>query len=217
MEKSNKLLEFDVQQELDWDPELDDTRIVVAANDGNVTLTGSAPTYFDSIRAADDTFIVGGVRAVDNLLLVGPVGEMITDDRVATACVAALDAEKRVPKGAVTPDVSDGWVTLRGQVRHHYQRMAAEHAVGRVDGVLGIDDSVTITNGPIPSDVADRIQKALKRNAVVDDSKIAVTNDGSTIYLDGTADSWMSRQEAEDTAWNAPGVTEVVDRLEVAA
>ena len=48
-------------------------------------------------------------------------------------------------------------------------------------------------------------------------SRIAVTNDGSTIYLDGTADSWMSRREAEDTAWNAPGVTEVVDRVEVAA
>jgi osmotically-inducible protein OsmY len=217
VQKPNKLLEFDVQQELDWDPELDDTRIVIAASDGKVTLTGAVPTYFDSVRAADDTFIVGGVRAVDNQLLVGPVGEMLTDDSVATACGAALDAEKRVPKGAVTPDVSDGWVTLRGQVRHHYQRLAAEHAVGRVDGVLGIDDDFTITGGPIPSDVADRIQKALQRNAVVDDSRIAVSNAGSTIYLDGTADSWMSRREAEDTAWNAPGVTDVIDRLEVAA
>jgi len=217
VQKPNKLLEFDVQQELDWDPELDDTRIVIAASDGKVTLTGAVPTYFDSVRAADDTFIVGGVRAVDNQLLVGAVGEMVTDDRVATACAAALDGEQRVPNGAVTPDVSDGWVTLRGQVRHHYQRIAAEHAVGRVAGVLGIVDNVTITSGPIPSDVAGRIKKALERNAVVDDSRIAVTNDGSTIYLDGTAASWMSRREAEDTAWNAPGVTEVVDRVEVAA
>ena len=66
---------------------------------------------------------------------------------------------------------------------------------------------------PIPSDVADRINKAFRRNAIIDDSLIEVTNIGHTIYLDGTVGSHQARQEAEDTAWDAPGVTEVVDRL----
>jgi osmotically-inducible protein OsmY len=215
--KLNNLLQLDVRDQLDWDPQLDDDRIVVAANDGIVTLSGSVPTYFDVTRASDDVFDVGGVRGVDNQLLVGPIGEAMDDRKIEAACVDALDAERLVPKEAVRPAVSDGWVTLHGEVRHHYQRLAAERAVGRVTGVLGMDDDVTITSGPLPTDVADRVQKALHRNAAVDDSQITVTNDGSSVYLHGTAESWTSRQIAEDTAWNAPGVTDVVDRVAVRA
>jgi osmotically-inducible protein OsmY len=41
MHKPNNLLEFDAQEALDWDPQIDDSRIVVSAKDGRVTLTGS--------------------------------------------------------------------------------------------------------------------------------------------------------------------------------
>ena len=34
MHKPNNLLELDVQEEFDWDPMLDDARIVVSADDG---------------------------------------------------------------------------------------------------------------------------------------------------------------------------------------
>ncbi len=215
MHKPNKLLESDVQEELDWDPQLDDTRIVVSANDGKVTLTGSVPSYFEVTRAGDDVYLVGGVTEIDNQLLVGLLGDAITDADLETAAAAALDADKFVPKGAVTAEVVEGWVTLSGDVRHHFQRQAAEFAVRRVDGVLGMTDKIAISSDPIPSDVADRIQKAFKRNAIIDDSMIEVSNVGSTIYLDGATSSWAARREAEETAWDAPGVGEVIDRLNV--
>ena len=215
MHKPNNLLELDVRDELDWDPQLDDRRIVVSANDGRVTLSGSAPTFYEATRAADDAAVVGGVTAVDNQILVGLLGEALTDAEIAVACSAALDADRFVPKGAVAADVLNGFVTLKGEVRRHFQRHAAEHAVSRVDGVLGITDQLRLTSDPIPTDVADRIQKALRRNAIVDDSLIAVTNVGPTIYLDGKTSSWRAKQEAIDTAWSAPGVMNVEDRLEV--
>src|SRR5690242_9924475 len=115
MHKPNMLLESDVQEELDWDPQLDDTRIVVKANDGRVTLSGSVPSYYEATLAAGDTRVVGGVTAVDNQLMVGLLGEAIADADIATASVAALDGDKFVPKGAVTPDVLNGYVTLNGQ------------------------------------------------------------------------------------------------------
>jgi osmotically-inducible protein OsmY len=217
MHKPNNLLEADVRDEFDWDPQLDDARINVSADHGRVTLTGSVPTYFDSLRAFDDTTVVGGVTDVDNQLLVGPIGEALDDADLAVAARAALDADRFVPKGAVTPDVLDGYVTLRGEVRRHFQRLAAEHAVGKLDGVLGIEDKVTITSAPIPSDVADRINKAFQRSAIIDDSLIKVSNEGGTIYLDGEVSSWNARREAEDTAWSAPGVTDVIDRTVVMA
>jgi osmotically-inducible protein OsmY len=39
------------------------------------------------------------------------------------------------------------------------------------------------------TDVAYRIQQAFKRNAIIEDSQIQVSNTGSAVYLDGTASS----------------------------
>src|SRR5262245_1529384 len=129
MHKPNMLLESDVREELDWDPQLDDSRVVVKADDGKVTLTGSVPTFYETTRAADDVNLVGGVTGIDNQLLVGPLGDALTDAQLTIAAAAALESDKFVPKGSVKADTSDGWVTLDGDVRHHFQRSAAEHAV----------------------------------------------------------------------------------------
>ena len=217
MHKPNHLLESDVRDQLDWDPALDDTQIVVKAHDGKVTLTGAVPTYQQSLLAAEDTWTVGGVNTVDNQLMVGPLGEAIADADVAASCAAALDANSMVPLGAVDVDVTDGWATLTGTVRHYFQRSEAEHVVRRVAGVRGITDKVEINADPIPGDVAERINKAFRRNAIIDDSLIVVTTAGHTVYLDGTAGSWYAMDEAVDTAWNAPGVTDVINRLSIAA
>jgi osmotically-inducible protein OsmY len=216
MQKPNLLLESDVRAELDWDPLLDASRIEVSAKEGEVTLTGAVPTFYDTVLATDDTWSIGGVRAVDNQLLVGSLGEAIADADVAAGCLAAIGGDKLVPKGAVAVDVTNGWVTLTGQVRHHYQRQAAEHAARKADGVRGITNKIEISSEPVPGDVVDRINKALQRNAIIDDSMIEVSNVGHTIYLDGTSTSWAARSEAEDAAWAAPGVADVVDRIVIA-
>jgi osmotically-inducible protein OsmY len=215
MQKPNFLLESDVRDQLTTDPLVDDSRIEVAVKDGAVTLKGTVPTYFDSGRATEDAGRVSGVRSVDNELLVGLVGEAIADADIATGCVAALNTDRFVPKGAVTVDVENGWVTLSGHVRHHFERMAAEHAVRRVDGIRGVTDKVEINGDPMPNDVVDRINKALTRSSLIDGSTIAVSNTGHTIFLDGTTTTWTARNEAEEAAWDAPGVEEVVDRVAV--
>jgi osmotically-inducible protein OsmY len=213
MHKPNFLLESDVKESLDWDPMLDDSRVVVKADDGRVILSGAVNTFDEVGRAAADARAVGGMTELDNELLVGLTGAAIADADIATACAAALDADKFVPKGAVTATVIDGYVTLNGEVRRHFQRRAAEHAVGGVDGVRGVTDQIKLTDEPIPTDVAARITKAFERNAIIDSSLINVSNVGHTVYLDGTAGSWTAMDAAVDTAWDAPGVNEVINRL----
>ena len=163
--------------------------------------------------AARDARYAMGVKAIDNQLVVGLVGDAIADLDVAAAAREALDHDRMVPHGSVQVSVADGWVTLTGEVRHHFQRQAAHHAVGRVPGVLGVTNGITLTDEPIPPDVAARIEKAFKRNAIIDDSVIQVTNRGHTIYLDGVVNSWDAMDTALDTAWSAPGVNEVVNNL----
>jgi osmotically-inducible protein OsmY len=210
MHKPNHLLEFDVKDTLDWDSAIDDRRIDVKADEGHVTLTGSVPSYYDKVRATEDAWSVGGVKTLDNELLVGLEGAAINDTQLEQACRAALDHDRVVPTGSVTPTVRDGHVQLRGQVRNPFQRDAAEFVVSRLDGVLAIENLIAISSEPIPSDVADRVNKAFKRNAIIDDSQIKVTNDGHTLYLTGVAGSYAAMREALDTAWQAPGVDNVV-------
>jgi osmotically-inducible protein OsmY len=216
MHKPNNLLEFDVKDTLDWDSTIDDLRIEVKADDGRVTLTGSVPSYYEKIRATEDAWSVGGVKALDNELFVGLVGAAINDTQLEQACRDALDHDRVVPKGSVTPTVRDGHVQLRGHVRNPFQRDAAELVIGRLEGVLGIENLVAISSEPIPSDVADRVNKAFKRSAIIDDSKIKVTNDGHTLYLTGVAGSYAAMREAIDTAWQAPGVENVVNDVVIA-
>jgi len=213
MHKPNNLLEMDVKSEFGWDPQLDATRIVVNATEGKVTLTGVVPTYYETVLADEDASRVGGVTTVDNQLLVGTLGEATVDEDIVTDCVKALDADRFVPHGSVSVAVRAGWVTLSGEVRHHLQRRAAEHAVRHVDGVVGMTDRINLSSGPIPSDVVNRIKRAFERNAIIDDSQIEVTSAGHIVYLDGTVPDRFAMDEAVGTAYLAPGVREVVSRL----
>lgn len=213
MRKPNKLLETDVADELDWDPALDDTRISVEAHDGTVILKGVVQTLSEVQRAIEDTQLVGGVKQVKSELLVGPEGVAIDDARIEAECDKALEADRLLPGGAVHATVKSGAVTLRGEVRHHYQRDAAERDVSAIPGVALIDDELVLTDAPIPSDVAERIERALKRSAVNADSDIKVTRDGRRVVLDGTVTSMTALDMALNTAWNAPGVTKVDNHL----
>lgn len=213
MHKPDGLVGDDVREALDWDNAIDDTRIMVHVKDGKVTLSGAVHTYSEALKALEDTKHVKGVRDIDNQLLVGPAGEAVADAALLESCNRALDENPFVPKGAVSVAVRDGWVTLTGDVRHHSQRDAAEDAVSWQPGVTGITNDLKMTPNPIPSDVADRINKAIDRSSILEDSVIKVSNQGSTIYLDGEVSSYLARVTAEDAAWNAPGVGDVVDRL----
>ena len=213
MHKPNHILESDVKEELGWDRRIDDSRIVVKAKDGRVNLSGTVATYFEATAASDDAWSVGGVKSVDNELLVGLVGDAIADVDIEDDIATAFAGDRLVPVGSVSASVTDGWVSLTGEVRHHYQRRAAEDAARKVDGVLGITNKVAISSNPIPSDVADRISKALRRNAAIDDSLINVSNEEHAVYLDGSVPSHAAKEAAETAAWMAPGVYDVVDRL----
>jgi osmotically-inducible protein OsmY len=217
MHKPNNILESDVRDELDWDPRFDNSRVIVKANDGVVSLSGAVDSYYDSVMARDDAWGIAGVVSVDNQLMVGLVGKDIADADLVSACFDALNRDRLVPEGAVSVTAVEGWVTLTGEVRRNFQRQAANFAVSRVQGVLGVTNDIALTKDAIPADVVDRINNAFRRDAIIDDSRITVTTSGNTVYLDGFVDSWYVMDDAVDTAWGAPGVLDVINRLAIAA
>jgi osmotically-inducible protein OsmY len=111
--------------------------------------------------------------------------------------------------------VSDGWVTLSGQVEWHYQKAAAETTLHRVQGVKGIRNDVVVLPPDEITDIKARIERALRRVAEVEAERIDVSVIGQTVVLDGEVGSWVERDAVNDAARATPGVSIVDDRLRV--
>jgi len=65
------------------------------------------------------------------------------------------------------------------------------------------------------SDVKTRIEAAFRRSAEVDAKKVRIEAHGGKVTLHGDVRSWSERQEAERTAWAAPGVSSVENLIAV--
>jgi osmotically-inducible protein OsmY len=111
--------------------------------------------------------------------------------------------------------VSNGWVTLKGNVDWQYQKDAAARAVRDLTGVRGVNNNITVQPHVQPGEVRDKIESAFKRSAEIDARRINVTATDGKVILSGNVRSWAERQEAERAAWAAPGVIQVDDRLSI--
>jgi osmotically-inducible protein OsmY len=215
--RTDAQIESDVDDELEWAANIDDDDIDVDVKDGVVTLTGTVDSYFAKMEAEDEAFGVFGVTAVINEIEVDlPYAVERTDEDLNELAIEALTRDVAIPSSDIFVSVSHGIVTLQGQVDWNYQRDDAEDIVERLAGVRGVENLITLAPQPVPSDVVQRIQKALIRDADVNADTITVTVEGNTATLTGLVHSYAEKEDAEDAAWLAPGINEVDNDITVA-
>jgi len=213
--KSDSEIERDVKEELRWEPGLlDHSDIAVSVKKGVVTLAGFVRSYTDKYEAEAAAKRVAGVAGVANDIEVRmPSVDERPDPEIARDAVAAIKSQLPVSWEHIKVIVKNGWVNLEGQVEWQYQRSTAEHAVRRIKGIKGVSNLIQLRPRAEPSEIKRKIQEAFRRNAEVDANRIIVETNGSEVTLKGTVRSWIEREEAERTAWSAPGVTKVEDRI----
>ncbi len=216
MFRSEQDIQKDVNEELKWEPSLEDDDIAVGVKDGVVTLAGYTKSYLDKWRAERVASRVKGVKAVVNNIEVQlGAGSSRTDPEIARAIVDALKWNPSVPEDRVKVKVEDGWVRLEGDVDWYFQREAAERTVRYITGVKGVTNLITVKARATPSDVRQKIKAALERGAQFDADRITIEIDGNTAILKGTVRSYAEFKDAERAARNAPGITDVENKLTV--
>jgi osmotically-inducible protein OsmY len=214
--KTDSQIQQDVMEQLKWEPFLNAAQIGVAVKNGIVTLSGQVDSYAKKLAAENATKKIVGVKAVAEDIQIGvsPLNSK-TDSEIAEAVYNALKWHTAVQEEKIKIKVENGNVKLEGEVDWEYQRKNAQAAIENLIGVRAVVNLIMISRKVIPSDVKQKISSALTRSAILDAGKINVEVIDNKVVLRGIVRSYAEKQDAENAAWSALGVTCVDDRIEM--
>jgi osmotically-inducible protein OsmY len=214
--KTDMQLKQDILEQLAGEPRVTASAIGVAVRNGVATLSGTVSTYAEKCAAEQAVRRVPGVQAIAEEIQVEPIGlHKRTDAEVAEGVARALRAHVWVPAD-VQAIVENGWVILRGEATWPFQKEAATNAVRYLAGVKGVSNEISIRPREPAAALEVAIDEALERNGLLDARRITVAAEDGKVTLSGRVRTWAERDEAEQVAWSAPGVTRVDNHLVVA-
>ena len=206
-----------VAEELEWAPHVDAAHIDVTVQDGIVQMTGYVSTLVEKKAAERAVWHVAGVRGiVANLDIRRPAAHLHSDEEIARRAADVLDWDAQLPGADIKVQVEDGVVTLIGGVDWQYQREDAEARVHHLAGVLAVRNDLVVRSVPSSAEaMREQVLRALQRHSEIDASQIEVAVEGGCVTLGGSVPSFAQRRIAENAAWSARGVSDVVDHVRV--
>jgi len=215
--KSDTEIKQQVLRELKWDSRMTWSEIGVEVFEGVVTLTGTVDSYAKKRAAQEAAHRIDGVLDVANEVEVRPTGEFTrTESDIALAVRHVLQWNALVPAERIQSTVSDGWVTLEGEVDLWRERHDAERAVLRLAGVIGVINKITIAPACINAEeLREEIENALERRADRQAERLRIEVHNGAVDLFGRVHSWQEKRAVVGSISHAPGVSEIRDHLTI--
>lgn len=214
--KSDHLIQKEVMDELKWEPFLNSAEIGVAVRNGIVTLSGQVDSYYKKICAEEAAKKVFGVKAIAQDIQIGvSPAHVKADTEIAEAVLNALKWHSAVQDEKIKIKVDSGVVTLMGDVDSDFERTSARKAIEGLTGVKSITNFITVKPKLSSTGIKRKIESAFQRAASINSRKIKVEVSGSKVILSGSVTSLAEKEGAETSAWNADGVMEVENNLEI--
>jgi osmotically-inducible protein OsmY len=213
--KSDSEIQQEVLRELKWDTRVEETEVGVTVERGIVTLTGTVDSYAKKLAAQDAAHRVYGVLDVANDIQVRVPGSMArSDPDIAKAVRNALEWDVWVKEEGIKSTVSNGFVTLEGDVSLLREREDVERTIRRLAGVRGVDNRIEVKSKKVNADeVRESIEQALERRAEREARQIRVEVENSEVKLSGRVHSWAEKRAILGIVSHAPGVRSVDENL----
>lgn len=125
------------------DPEVNDEDVDVIVRDGVVSLKGRVKYWYQRNAAYECARRIAGVVTVRDEIVVTP--PIRTDADIKDEILRSM--RRRIPLAAdhITMDVSNGVVTLRGNVAFYSDRLHAEKSAWMTEGVRNVVNTLTTT------------------------------------------------------------------------
>lgn len=215
--KTDNEIKQQVLRELKWDSRIAWAQIGVEVHDGVVTLSGAVSSYAKKLAAQHAAHRVAGVLDVANDIDVRPTGAFArTDADIAKAVRHTLEWDALVPDERIRSTVSDGWVTLEGDVDIWREREDAEKAVLKLAGVVGVLNMIRILPKVIdPQELRDEIEDALDRRAEREADRLRIEVKDGAVELWGRVHSWREKRAVLGSIGHMPGVLAVKEHLRI--
>ena len=122
--------------------------VAITEQRGTVVLRGSVGSPIQRRAAVRIARSVPGVVVVYDELWVDP-RDRWEDNEVRGIALQALMSSDEVPDDRIDVNVSNGWLTLKGEVEHQYESNAAFEVVHRLPGVGGITNEIKVITAGI--------------------------------------------------------------------
>jgi osmotically-inducible protein OsmY len=136
-------IEDTVEQFLKWNTTVDESSVSIDVDDGEVTLEGSVPTFWEKLEAEREAQIVRGVKDVKSKIVVAPT-EKVGDEILGERVMDRVEQNTLVDVDKVDVKVKDGKVTLSGVVPSWYIWDSVYDAAKNTIGITEIEDKLKI-------------------------------------------------------------------------
>ena len=181
-------IESSARQSYVFQTYLKDEDIKIHAQNGNVTLTGTASS--DSYKALARETVAGlpGVKGVDNRLAVkGEAVSGYSDEWLAAKVKSTLFFHRNVSAGNTEVSAKNGTITLVGDAKSLAQKdLATEYALD-IDGVKHVKNEMTVrgvATGPEKKEAEEKMDEIVQ---VIDDASITAMVKMTLLYHRSTS------------------------------
>lgn len=198
-----------VTDELTHDLAIETHWIDTISEDGVITLSGRVTSILAKERAAMVAGTVKGVRGVVNLLSVIPP-EKISDRRLEADVKDALLSDPATDLYEIKVSVSDGAVTLSGEVGSWQEKKLAGIVAKSIKGARAVQNDIVYKIDETRSDEEIRVaaEQAIWWDSLVDAAKVTVTVRDGLLSLGGVVGSLSEKNRIIEHAYLA-GASEV--------
>ncbi|MGI6295787.1 MAG: BON domain-containing protein [Armatimonadota bacterium] len=144
------------------------------------------------------------------------MGESI-DKNTENTIRRILGADSRIDAAEIEVAVVDGTVYLSGSVDGAAERLAILEVVKLTTGVRDVIDSLELRNfiERTNDELKESVRNAIARDISIDAHLVSVEANDGEVTLRGHVDSSAQKFSVEDIVWWTPGVTDVVNCLEI--